>query len=297
MLMHVPLYLLFPLTAAMVYAVGSMGVRAAAEGGVSPWKSTCLANMLSGVLFLVYVKGSPWPELPLDPWAVAGLGLLFFVGNVFTVLSLSTGDVSIATPVLASKVVMVVALVVFLGKAEASPSLWIAGVLILVGVLFLQRSAPSASGKGHVLTTLVLSLMAAASFAVFDVGVQVLSDRDGFHRVGPWAVGFAGLLSALLYPFVRSDQENVRPRAKRFLALGVALLSLQSMILIYSLGHFEDAAGINIVYGSRGLWGLLAVSVIGHLFSNRERQEAGSFFRYRLAGAICIAGGIVYSLS
>ncbi len=291
-----PVYLAFPLLAAMIYAVGSLGVRAAAEQGVSPWKATCLANMLAGLMFLIYLRGFPYPDLPRDPWGVIGLGLLFFIGNILTVLSLTYGDVSIATPVLASKVVMVVGLVVVLGKTEPTVSLWVAGCLILIGILFLQRSAPPSATPRKALVTVMLSLAAAACFAVCDVGFQMLSERDGFHRVGPYAVGFAGCLSALLYPFVRGSRNTTSQPANRFLWLGVGLLSFQSMILIYSLGTFEDAAGINIVYGSRGLWGLVAVSLVGHYFQNRERQDAGRFFRYRLAGAVCIAGAIVTSL-
>jgi len=297
MITSFPFYLAFPLVAAIIYAVGSMGVRAAAEAGAGPWKATCLANMLAGVLFLVYLEGFPRPDLPQDLWAVTGLSLLFFAGNVLTVLSLTYGDVSIATPVLASKVVMVVALVILLGQTEATWSIWLAGGLILAGVLLLQRSSPPRSSRGKGLLTLLLSFAAAGCFAVFDVGVQLLSARDGFHRVVPYAVGCAAILSALLYPFVRGKRGELRPKDQRFLWLGVGLLSVQSMILIYALGHYEDAAGINIVYGSRGLWGLVAVSVIGHWFHNEERQQAGQYFRYRLAGAACIAGAIFSSLN
>ncbi len=293
----IPLYLAFPTLAAMIYAVGSMGIRAAAEEGVSPWTSTCLTNIMAMLMFLSYLEGSPWPELPLDPWAVAGLGLLFFAGNIFTVLSLSYGDVSIATPVLASKVVMVVGLVVLLGNTEVRLSLWLAGILIFAGILFLQRSTPRSGKGGKALLTLLLSLSAAACFALFDVGVQMLSARDEFHRVAPWAIAVAGLLSLAVLPFTRRSKATLSRRGKGFLWIGVGLLSLQSMILIYALGHYDDAAGINIVYGSRGLWGILVVSALGPLFQNREKQEAGHYFRYRLAGALCIAGGIVTSLS
>lgn len=297
MISFFPPYLLFPLGAAMIYAVGSLSLRAASTVGSGPWRATCMTNLLAATMFLFYVEGWPNPDLPLHWWSVIGLGGLFFLGNVLTVLSLSVGDVSIAAPVLAAKVVMVVALMEVTGLAPATWTIWLAGFMTIAGVLFLQRSTPTQKKEGRGVLTLCLSLGAAACFAFFDVGVQVVSARDGFHRVAPYAVGVAGAISGVLLPFVMKKEGRVQRKGLRYLWIGVGLLSFQSFILIYALGKFNDAAGINIVYGSRGLWGLVAVSLLGRFFLNREREEAGAFFRYRLAGAVCIAGAIFTSLA
>jgi len=248
------LYLLLPLTSAILYAIGSLGLRAAAQEGVSPWRTTFVANGLSAVAFLIYVKGWPTPILPAAWLPVLGIGLLFFFGNILTILSLTYGDVSIATPVLAAKVVIVVALLALFAEGAVTLTTWIAGGLTVTGVALLQIQGKNHPRHHHVLLTILLSLAASTCFAGFDIGVQFLSGRHGFHRVAPYSIGFAALLSFGLLPFTNMTYRSIPGKTKRYIWTGTGLITLQATILIFSLGTFQDAAGINIVYGSRGLW-------------------------------------------
>ena len=286
------LYLLLPLTSAILYAIGSLGLRAAAQEGVSPWRSIFMANVISAAAFQIYLRGWPTPEVPAEWLPVLGLGLLFFCGNILTVLSLTYGDVSIATPVLAAKVVIVVAMLAVLGDGNVTGTTWVAGGLTVAGVGLLQIQGKNHPRHHHVLLTILLSLAASTCFAGFDIGVQSLSARHGFHRVAPYAILTAAVLSLALLPLCNMRYREIPTKAKRFIWIGAGLVTLQATLLIYSLGTFQDAAGINIVYGSRGLWGIFMVWAIGKHFGNRELQTNRGVFKFRIAGALCIVTAI-----
>jgi drug/metabolite transporter (DMT)-like permease len=282
---------------AVLYGIGTLGLRAASQSGVSPWRTTFMANGISACVFLIYLRGWPTPELPVEWLPILGLGLLFFFGNILTVLSLTYGDVSIATPVLAAKVVVVVAMLAIIGDTAVTSTTWIAGALTVVGVALLQIQGRGHPRHHHVLITIALSLVASTCFAVFDIGVQFLSTAHGFHRVAPYAILFAALLSFGLLPFCNMRYRDIPKASKRFVWIGAGLVTLQAAILIYSLGTFQDAAGINIVYGSRGLWGIFFVWTLGKHFGNRELMQNREVFKFRVAGALCIvtAIGLVFA--
>lgn len=291
------LYLLLPLSSAILYAIGSLGLRAAVQEGVSPWRTVFMANVLSATAFLIYLRGWPRPELPAEWLPVLGIGLLFFFGNILTVLSLTYGDVSIATPVLAAKVIIVVGMLAILSEDPVAWTTWGAGLLTVSGVALLQIQGKHHPRHHHILLTIGLSLAASTCFAGFDLGVQFLSAKHGFHRVAPYAIQIAALLSFALLPFTNMRYRAIPGKAKRFLWIGAGLVTLQATILIFSLGTFQDAAGINIVYGSRGLWGLFMVWALGRHFGNKELQQSKGVFKFRVAGALCIvtAIGLVFA--
>ena len=291
------LYLLLPLTSAILYGIGSLGLRGASQEGVSPWRTTFITNCVTALAFLIYLKGWPSPELPAEWLPILGLGLVFFVGNTLTVLSLTYGDVSIATPVLAAKVMIVVAILALLGDGQVSNATWIAGALTVFGVFLLQLQGKGHPRHHHVTLTICLSLAASMCFAIFDLGIQFLSTEHGFHRVAPYTVQVAAILSFGLLPFCHMNYREIPGKAKRFIWIGAGLITLQATLLIFSLGTFQDAAGINIVYGSRGLWGIFMVWALGGYFGNKELQKAKGVFKYRVMGAACIvtAIGLVFA--
>lgn len=291
------LYLLLPLTSAILYGIGSLGLRAASQEGVSPWRTTFVTNWVSALAFLIYVRGWPTPELPAAWMPVLGMGLIFFLGNALTVLSLTYGDVSVATPVLAAKVMIVVAILTFLNDGDITPATWIAGGLTVTGVVLLQRQGKNQVRHHHVTLTIVLSLAASTCFALFDLGIQFLSAAHGFHRVAPYAIQVAALLSLGLLPFCNMPYREIPPTAKGYVWTGAGLITLQATLLIFSLGTFQDAANINIVYGSRGLWGIFMVWLLGKHFGNTELQQNRGAVKFRIAGAACIvtAIGLVFA--
>jgi drug/metabolite transporter (DMT)-like permease len=197
--MSLPWHFILPLLAALAYVTAAMFIKRASDLGAGVWRAAFVMNVLSALCFqpLRLLGGH---ESPLAHWWQPALvALLFFAGQIFTFVSLSRGDVSVATPVLGLKIILVAALATALFAQPISPQLWLAALLATAGVALLNRSG-AASDKGNVTHTLITAGLAAVSFALFDVLVQKWSPLWGMGRFLPATIGLVGLYSFALIP-------------------------------------------------------------------------------------------------
>ena len=75
---------------------------------------------------------------------------------------------------------------------------------------------------------------------------------------------------------------------------GLVVVALPLAILISALTHFGQATAINIVYSSRGLFGVLLVIFLGAQLGNLEASQAGSkIMRNRLFGSLLLCAAII----
>ena len=73
----------------------------------------------------------------------------------------------------------------------------------------------------------------------------------------------------------------------------IALIALQAVLLVSRLAHFGDAVAVNVIYGLRGIWSVLAVGLVGHWFANRETLIGQEAMRSRLVGAALLSAAVV----
>jgi hypothetical protein len=219
-------------------------------------------------------------------------------------LALRRGHASIATPTMGSKVVLV-ALVLSAFHHAVPANVWMAAGLVTVGIVILAWPTEHLPWK-RIVPAVGFAMLAALSFGTFDVLTQIWSSLPGytFGRLIPWAMVFAAAITALLDVVMdrAPRRSGVAPRrkgflripreARLFLALGVLLLTLQSLVLIGSIGYFRDAAGINVVYGSRGVMSVLIVWLVGHWFSQHERFHSRGLLARRLVAAGVIGAAV-----
>src|SRR4051812_40280038 len=100
--------LLLPLACALIYVVGALAAKRATALGVDVGRIIFVSNVAMAVLFLPVWLRSGGDMHPLaDYWRPAITALLFFGGQAFTFLALSRGDVSVTTPVMGTKVILV----------------------------------------------------------------------------------------------------------------------------------------------------------------------------------------------
>lgn len=279
-------YLLLPLVSALLYAAAALCLKLALARGATSWAVLFYSNMVLAVFFAALLFGgtSGW-HFDAIPLAIAA-GFLFFLGQVGTFRSLQSGDVSIATPALAAKVVFVALLSLLLPGARRDPDLWLAVVLTMGGMILLHRGPRHAASRPW--PTLAWALCAAMSFAAADILVQTGAPRTGFTLFMPIMFGCVALLSLpLLWPHVlRPARRKPAPGANRWMAAGVILIGLQAIGMATAIGIFGDATGVNVVYGSRGLWSLLLLV----LFARQLGIADAVFDRGTLAsrGAGCV---------
>ena len=279
--MHV--HLLFPLASSFAYVFAMLFFKRSGTWGVGVWRTTFLSNLTIGVVFASFwfLGGTGQPASML--WQPLIVAALFLVGQVFGFLALHYGDVSVGTPVLGLKIVLVA-----LGSVLVLPNtvplrLWIAAFLSTLAILMLSRG--ESRPKHHVGLTVTTAALAAACFALFDILVQKWTPAWGVGRFLPLMFGIVSLLSFVFVPFFHAPLRTIPRAAWGWLAGGCLLLALQSAIFIYAIGVFGDATVMNIVYSVRGLWSVIIVWLIGHWFANEEQTLAPRVLWSRLAGA------------
>ena len=282
-------YLLMPFAASLLYVFGAIWLKDASIRGVGVWRTTVVTNVIFAIVFSsLWLMGGRLlsPAEWFQPAAAAGL---FLAGQVAALLALQRGDVSVATPVMGLKVVLVAFFVTIILKERVPGSVWIAAALSSLGVILLSRRGEGAPAGGT-LPALVYGALAAAAFALFDVLVQQWAPKWGPGRFLPIMMGFVGLYS--LVPLAL-DREPVPAGAWRPLLLGGLFVAVQGALFISSLALFARATTINVVYSARGLWSVVVVWAIGHWFGNRERDQGTAVLRSRLLGAALLLGAIV----
>lgn len=281
--MHFPVHLFFPLASSFGYVLAVLLFKRSADWGVGVWRTTFISNMGMGLVFSSLLGlGGEWQPASLWWQPLVG-GLLFLSGQVFTFLALHYGDVSVATPVLGLKIVLVALCSVLFLPDPVPLKWWIAAGLSTLAIVLLSRG--EARPKHAVGRTVITAALAAASFAMSDVLVQKWAPAWGPGRFLPLMFGVVAVLSFGIVPFFSAPLRRVPRVAWGWLVAGSVLLAVQAASMAYTLSVFGDATAVNIVYAARGLWSVIAVWLVGHWFANEEQRLAPAVLRSRLIGA------------
>jgi drug/metabolite transporter (DMT)-like permease len=303
--------LILPLIAAIAFAAGSMVFKRAFAEGASLAHAVVVNNVILGLLFLPLMAWDPQPV----PWDRLHLPFLtastFVAGHLFNVAALRVGDVSVATPLLGVKVVFVALIARFAFGLPLSDSQLTATVLTSAGVL-ITGLTDFKPGRRTGWTTL-LALGCAGSFAVTDVLIQKWATEFGVLNFLSLLFGALALESILVLPLLgfkaRPETRHrsifrqaaasltAPPRAWRWIGLATALSAIQALLITGTIATWRDAAGVNVVYGTRGLWSLALVWWAGSWFGNAERRESGPrVLLARAIGGALILAAVVLSL-
>lgn len=289
---NAPVYLLLPLLSSVLYVCGALFLKEAGGYGVGLWRTTFVTNLICGVTFnVLWFLGGTFPPVNLW-WQPAVVALLFLGGQSLSFFAIERGDVSIVTPVLGIKVVLVAIFVTLVIHERVPGSLWLAASLSSAGILFLNRG-DSAQPHHHTGLTILLAMLAASCYSMFDVLVQKWSPGWGAGRFLPMLMWFVALYSLGLIPFFRAPLKSIARPAWRPLLCGGAFIALQGIFLITALALHQKATSINVVYSARGLWSVLAVWWLGHWFANKERERGTHVLRWRLVGAVMLMAAII----
>lgn len=268
-----------------------------------PWRSTLFCNLIAAVVFAPMLYwGQPVDDYGLL-WQPFVVGVFFVIGQVFVVLAVTQGDVSVATPILGLKILFIAALLlVFAGQV---PSVWIwpASILAIVAVACLSYQGGNAMSRpakdttrfwgGRVGLTAAMSLVAALSYAIFDSMIQVWAPRFTAATFLPLVMFFSAGISLGMLPLLEGRFSEIPRAAWPWLIGGAFLTGLQSIFLTYAIGTWGQAASANVVYSSRGLWSVIAVATVGGFFSKEEFSAPRSVKAMRLVGAFLITIAIV----
>jgi drug/metabolite transporter (DMT)-like permease len=283
------------LVAAVIYAAGALVVKRASDLGVGVWRTAFVANLVAALMFqpLLLLGGTIHPEL----WWQPLLGALCFVGGQWlTYHSLEHGDVSVATPVLGIKILLVAVLVTAWTGEALRAKLWVAALLATVGIACLNQRGGRVAHH-HVGRTVLSAGLAAAAYATFDVLAQQWAPRWGIGRFLPITLGMAALLSFAFVPRFSAPLAALPRTTWWWLLGGTATIGSQSMLFVSSVSYWGHAPQLNVLYSSRGLWSVVLVWLAGHWVSNREQGLGGAVLAWRLGGATLMLAAIALVLA
>jgi len=283
--------------------MGALMLKRASDLGADVWRTTRVINYTTAAAAVpLWLLGGTIPSSSLW-WQPPAAATLFFSGQVFSLLALNTGDVSVATPVLGVKILLVALLSTVLIGDPIGTRLWIAAGLSTVAIALLNIDRGHAHSR--VGRTIVLSALGAASYACFDVLIQKWSVAwGGGGRILPIVMALGAVYSIplrLLSPRLAKARVNPasdggRPYAL-WLAGGAASFAVQGLMFITSISIWRQATSANVLYSSRGLWSVLAVWGVGHWFFNREQHLGARVLVWRFVGAILLMAAIVMVLA
>ncbi len=287
-------HLLLPLIASWVYVLGVMLVKRSGDFGVGVYRTTFVANIITGIVFLpLWLMGGSFPGWE-HVWQPALVALLFVGGQVLTFQALNKGDVSIATPVLGVKIILVALFTTLIIGDPVALKLWISSGLSVTAIVLLNRGGKTS--HHHVTSTIVAAGAAALVFALFDVFVQKFSPAWGAGRFLPVMMGMVAVFSLLFIPLFHAPLRAIPRPAWKWLAGGGFFMAAQAVLFISTLAVYGKATSANIIYSSRGLWSVLAVWLVGHWFENQEQHLGAAVLKWRLAGAVLMLVAIVLVL-
>ncbi|HKP94788.1 MAG TPA: hypothetical protein VJ385_03425 [Fibrobacteria bacterium] len=280
-----------PLFCALLYPLGTLLMKRAMEKGADLWSAMAVNHWTMALVFLCAVplesRAVPW-GLWYQPLAV---GLLACAGQGCALRAISAGDLTIATPALGSKVLLVALLTELLLQQAVPLTWWLAAACSFAAVFFLQAGVRAARRRAFL--TLCFSLLAAGFFSLGDVLIQKWAPRWGAFHFLPAMAAASAACSLLLLPFMKKPLLAFDRGAWTALSAGSLILSVQSLLLTAVIGLLGQATLVNIAFSSRGLWNFLLIWFGGHWFANREREAGRRVMAFRLLGAGLMFAAIV----
>lgn len=282
-----PLVAVFSLIAAVLYTFGVLCLKRATRWHPGPWKVTFVCNLATTVLFfpLLLLDGPPidW-SLIWQPFICA---VLFVGGQVLVVIALTRGDVSIATPLMGLKILMVTLITIAVSGAdsiEGLGSLLMAALLATIAVGLLGTGGER-HRRSNLIETVITSIAAAGCYAAFDVGLQSWGRDWGATRLMPVVMILQGLLSLCLIPMFRGSLRTIERAAWPSIGIGAFIMALQACFLTMTMAAYGYAPEANVVFSTRGLWTVLLIWCLGHWFSKEEQNQGRRVMTRRLIGA------------
>lgn len=286
--------ILLPLGAALLYVAGALLVKRSGDFGVGVWRTAFVSNLVSALIFQLLLPLGGTFHFDLL-WQPALVGVLFLLGQLLNYLALQRGDVSVATPVLGVKIILVALFTTLLLAQSVPAKLWAAAALSSAAIALLNRTG--GMKHHHIGGTILCAGASAAMFALFDVLVQKWSPAWGAGRFLPVMLGFVALFSVALIPFFHAPLAAVPRGAWPWLLGGCVFIGFQSLVFVVAIAKYRNATAANVLYSSRGLWSVVAVWAVGHWFANREQHLGAGVLRWRLAGAALMMAAIVLVLA
>jgi len=216
----------FPILCAIGFATASIILKQSLNKGAGATRVAFITNQAFFFFFVPYWYLYPTPIPPELLWAPALAGVAAFVGAVSQFLALKLGDVSLATPLLGLKVLMVAVFARLILQNPIPPEWWAGAVLSALGVYLIGKPKDQKMTRALFLTVF-FSLLSVTGFAIMDVLMAGWAKEFGFHRFVVIQQSVIAFLSLGMMPFFHEPIDNIPIRAWGWLMAASLLIILQ----------------------------------------------------------------------
>lgn len=287
--------LLLALVCALVYTGASLFLKSAIERGASAGQVALMTNVVTALITQpLWLFDSP--EVANAPlWKPLLCSVILFGGQYFTFAALSRGDVSVATPLLGTKIILVTAMNALLFGVAISARWWVAAVLGSIAIALIASGGHKTKVR-HLGLTVALSLTGATCYSVTDV--LILHWAGTFDAVvfPPVMFGTVGLISLVYYGFSERSAFVPPVRSLPLLLAGAVFFGSQIAAFFFALLWSGDATSSNIIYSSRSVWSVVLAWTAGHFLGLKDAEAGTAIMLKRLVGALLLFGSIILIL-
>lgn len=270
--------------------------RLGMKEGASALYSFHVSNVIIGLCFLPLIllekQVIAWDQI-LHPLLV---GASFFIGSWFTFIAIHRGDVSLVTPLMGSKVIFVALFALIMASQPPSFSLICAAALSAIGIAVM--GAKDFYHSSHAAFTISFALISSAIFAICDILMRKWAPDFGPLAFITTSTSCLALVSIVTLIWMARYTRHSRPTstATKWIIWSSVLIAIQAIGMSIIVATHDDTTGINVVYGSRGLWAIVLIALVGPLLGNHERKLAKGVILYRLIGTIILTIAIVIAV-
>ena len=282
---------LLPIMAAAMYCLSVVLVKAAAgKREISGVSILVMNNLLAGLVFapqIFWAGGMP----PINiAWQPLLAGAFCAAGNISTFICAERGEVSLMTPIMGVKILIVIFLAHILINESLPSSIILAGAVCCAAV-FLMGWRKNSLKRAGAKTTIALALSACAFYAVCDVLLQKFSPN--FEKGQLLGLMCAALALSIVPLLPRFFREAARAKS-RGIALGffaAALMTGEMFLMVLAITGSVGASLCNILYNTRGVMAVALVYIGGAKFESVRELDKGAAAR-RLAGSLMILAAV-----
>jgi len=270
-----------PLMAAMMHPFLGRFIQRGNKEGVSLSVIVGIANVVTGVIFLLYLSSdwsAPWSAL--DTLAV-GNGVMFFLGQYFSIKSMKVGDIVVHSSAMGVKILVVAVFALMVGLEVDRPYLLPASVLACISV-FMVAGGNLQGWREHRLTVW-LTVMACLFFGLNDFLTGWKAQDIGSGRWLTLMMSSAAVMSLSLLVGRISEVKEMSLKQGKWVILVGLTLGVQALLVNIAFSHFQEPTLSNVAYSSRGIMAVIFLWVIG------ERNRKAGLSKQLLGAVIMIA--------
>ncbi len=277
----------FPFFAAILYCGSVTLVKSVSQSGtLSGTSMLVMNNLLSGIVFIPAIFfEAEFPSISII-WQPLIASVFCAIGNIATFICAEKGEVSLMTPIMGIKILIVIMLARVILDIELPHTITIAGAMCCVAV-FIMGYTKNSLRSPKLGLTISLAMLACASYAACDIFIQKYAPNFTSNAMlSLTSIAMPLSIIPLLPNFVR----EVKKSDRKTLTLGAgsaALMILEMYLMFLSISGEVGASLCNILYNTRGLISIVMIYFLGKHFVFLKELSSASAIR-RCIGALMI---------